>query len=805
MSSYQPLRARPDRLGNRYLLDEHLLNVQKKAECILREVVMNSSSMEGKVDLDVSTRCTLVSIIAGSHDIGKASRYFQDFICPPYRNSGKKKAHGPLSALYAFFVTKRLMSSHSKVNIISTLAAMCVFAHHGKLSSPSEVSRSLYSVRDIISEQMESIGGERLPDLDRVCRSLGFPPFSEFSHVWKEELRDFMLLQGGTSYSNPDLGLYYHTNNLFSMLIDADRIDASELVLPARQSLPFEDIVANMAKLQTAGKARASMRVQRLRDDIFNLVKAKAEEVALDQRLYSLTAPTGSGKTLSALYFALRLRERRQTGAASPRIIYVAPFLSIIDQTLEVFKSALGEISNESGIILAHHHLCEMKYKNKDEDEDYSTGESVLLIEGWYSEIVVTTFVQFLYTILGRGSRELRKFHNISGSIVILDEVQAIPVEYWNLIHHALRHLSTFYGVTFILMTATQPLIFARNEVLEIVSDYQGYSMEKDFIFDISFIKESSEMGSRCMTVDDLVEYVITHLKGEWLRRNLMIVMNTIDSATLLYDKLRECTNHDLYYLSAEVTPKERLERLTLIKKRLEETRQNPDHSKPVLLVTTQLVEAGVDVDFDMVIRDLAPIDSLIQCAGRCNRNGERPKAESIVKVVELVDGSGESLARKVYGNIAIEASKELLSGWDPKRNLAELSDEYYKTISARRSRVKEGEIFGGITSLDYRKLDDFKIIEEKPGGSVFIELDDPAVSLFNRYREIWRKGSRRGEAMKEFLEFRSDFYQYVINVSERYLSQLGDPAFGIYRVGNKDLKGLYGEKGFIRNPSGVI
>jgi len=142
---------------------------------------------------------------------------------------------------------------------------------------------------------------------------------------------------------------------------------------------------------------------------------------------------------------------------------------------------------------------------------------------------------------------------------------------------------------------------------------------------------------------------------------------------------------------------------------------------------------------------------------------------------------------------------------WDVTKSFSELSDTYYKAIAASRSQLEEEKILEGIATLDYDKLDDFRLIEERPGGSVFIELDDHARSLFDKYEEIRNQDSERGKAMGEFLKIRSDFYQYVVNVPERYLSQLGEPISGIYRVNKDSLSEMYDAKGFIRNPSGII
>jgi len=485
----------------------------------------------------------------------------------------------------------------------------------------------------------------------------------------------------------------------------------------------------------------------------------------------------------------------------NPRIIYVAPFLSIIDQNFEVFKEALGSASSRSDLILAHNHLCEMVYKN--EENEFSTDKSELLIEAWNSEIIVTTLIQFGYTILGCGSKELRKFHNLAGSIVILDEVQAIPAEYWNLIRQALKFLSQNYQITFILMTATQPLIFDRQEVTEILDGDGALTGEETCTLDVSDFKYDE---TRAITIEQFAHEILKSLNSILLYRNVMVVVNTISSACALFDKLEgKLTDHDLFYLSAEVTPKERKDRLASLLIQMRENRQNPPKARPVFLVTTQLIEAGVDIDFDLVFRDLAPFDSIIQSAGRCNRHGLRPRDESVVKIFKLVDDAGIALARKVYGNVSIQKTEDMLASYNGE-TFRELSDLYYNKMRSLRSQKKEQKILDGILSLDYEKLQDFKLIDEDPRGSIFIELDRDASRLFEQFNQIWKKENmERGESRREFLRIRPDFYRYVINVPDPYLSHLNDPIHGIYLIERDDIPDKYDNKGFVRNPIGLI
>ncbi|MGI0080716.1 MAG: CRISPR-associated helicase Cas3', partial [Nitrososphaerales archaeon] len=715
MSSSPRLQARPERSNKVFLLRDHLQNVQQNGNNILGETIRNSRISPEEVLVNEDIRTRILKIICACHDIGKASRFFQIYISPGGKNTGIKKAHSPLSALYGFFASRRLFSDLPKVDIVSTIVSMCVVAHHGHLESPTKSALLLRSMGSTIYEQIDSIDRVHLSELDQICKSFGLPPFSEFKEQAKKTLSEFVALQGKLNYEQEDLRQFYYVSDLFSSLIDADRLDAAELELPSRNEIHFEDVKINIAAMQESAKHEANRAVVNLREILFRLVAQKAETVSLDNRIFSLTAPTGSGKTLSGLYFALRLKDRLRTLGSNPRIIYVAPFLSVIDQNFEVFKKALGEYAKRSDIILAHHHLCEMNYK--DEQREYSTDKSILLVEGWDSEIIVTTLVQFAYTILGRGSKELRKFHNIAGSIVILDEVQAIPDDYWYLFRSALKFMARFYGTTFILMTATQPLIFDKEEILEIAGDLNPESTAEKCILDVSSFKTDDSGASKRKTVDEFAGSIISSLNGKAAKLNVMIVMNTIGSASMLYDKLHNGVRfHDIYYLSAEVTPKERKARIQIIKQLID--RRMKEESKPVLLVTTQLIEAGIDIDFDLVFRDLGPIDSIIQCAGRCNRQGHRPRKDSITSIIELVDDAGKPFARKVYGNTSIQRTKEILSNFK-NESFEQLSSHYYDEMKSAREQVTERKILEGIQALCFDKLDDFKLIEERPSGSV--------------------------------------------------------------------------------------
>jgi CRISPR-associated endonuclease/helicase Cas3 len=286
-------------------------------------------------------------------------------------------------------------------------------------------------------------------------------------------------------------------------------------------------------------------------------------------------------------------------------------FLSIIDQNASVIARALGLKDNsQSPVMVTHHHLAKLLYEDEDvENESYSTAVSQLLIEGWNAEVIVTTFVQFLETIIGARASSLRKLHNIAGAIIILDEVQSIDYKHWLLVHDCLEFLAKEFSATIILMTATQPLIFKKDEVNELFDARPQFSERVELKVDLNGISLKDFLHKLNKIVDDNP------------RKSVLVIMNTIASSVSVFHGLI-ASKHKKFYLSSEITPFERKQRIKDISKRLKA-------GKRTILVSTQVVEAGVDFDFHMVIRDLAPIDSLIQAAGRCNRNGKKPTSES--------------------------------------------------------------------------------------------------------------------------------------------------------------------------------
>jgi CRISPR-associated endonuclease/helicase Cas3 len=384
---------------------------------------------------------------------------------------------------------------------------------------------------------------------------------------------------------------------LFSCLVDADFLDTERFMDRQRAvSRPVwpSDVLQRMEetlRLYVKGFNLKDTSVNRQRSVVRKACLGAAENMP---GLFSLTVPTGGGKTLSSLAFALRHAVRHRL----ERVIYVIPFTSIIEQNADVFRKAMGSVSADLGMdpVLEHH-------SNLDTGEE--TVISRLATENWDAPLIVTTSVQFYDSLFGNRTSRCRKLHNLAKSVIILDEVQTLPVDYLEPCLKALRELTRSYGASVVLCTATQPAIHSRKDfsiglegVREIVSDplrlYQR-------------LKRVEVMDIGTQADESLAERIL----GE---ERILCIVNTRSHARKLFDALGDAENH--FHLSALMCPEHRSEVLRTIRQRLEKEQE-------CRVISTQLIEAGVDIDFPVVYRSLAGLDSIAQAAGRCNRNGK--------------------------------------------------------------------------------------------------------------------------------------------------------------------------------------
>lgn len=405
---------------------------------------------------------------------------------------------------------------------------------------------------------------------------------------------------------------------LFSCLVDADFLATEAFMQPGRatdrtRALPTPAKLAPHldAHLERLARAARKTPVNDARADILAQCRAKAE---LTPGFFSLTVPTGGGKTLSSLAFALRHAAR----LGMRRVIYAIPFTSIIEQNARVFRDALHGAGNE--VVLEHHSNFDPPVKPGDDPGlETQTPWYRLASENWDAPLVVTTNVQLFESLFANKPSRCRKLHRIARSVIILDECQTLPVTLLEPTLRMLVELCRNYGCTVLLCSATQPALQHREGfpiglcgVREIVSDPPA-------LYTALRRAEVSRLGE--LGDDALVERLRCH-------DQVLCVVNTRAHAAKLYLALREKADvgEGLFHLSAQMCAAHRTDVLDQIRARLDA--ENP---KPCRVISTQLIEAGVDVDFPVVYRALAGLDSIAQAAGRCNREGRRERGEVFV------------------------------------------------------------------------------------------------------------------------------------------------------------------------------
>lgn len=492
----------------------------------------------------------------------------------------------------------------------------------------------------------------------------------------EEEIIKFVS-EGCSSVEELSDRFEFLTRYLYSCLVDADFLDTEEFCQGKRQKVreaDFEECLTLLTKKLSS--FRASTALQKAR----NSLQAQAlTNVEKSSPLYLLNIPTGSGKTICSMNLALKIANRE----GKKRIIYVIPYTSIIEQTAEVFESLFPNAK-----ILQHHsdYVFEEKTKNASKDEPSMQKAA----ENWDASIIITTNVQFFESIYDNHSSRLRKFHNMADSVIVFDEIHTLPIDLFVPCMKAVEQLTTRYQAKAIFLTATMP------DFASLVEKYVGRKWE---MVPLVPIKEDFVYFEKC--------------KYEWLEGELLSDLNVEKNNLLIFNKRKTAEKYyreyegKKYYLSTYLTPVDRSKKIAEIKEILAEGKEK------IAVFSTSLIEAGVDVDFDVVYRELNGIDSILQSGGRCNREGKRSKEESLVKLFETEGNLSREMQKKA--NIAKGCIKTFgVNNIASEECIRAYFDELYAYF-LKRSDKKTGE---SVTNENFyqikfaTKADNFNLID---------------------------------------------------------------------------------------------
>ena len=488
-------------------------------------------------------------------------------------------------------------------NVIGKLMAFCIAGHHAGLANGNGEGDNRRTLKQRLALQF----GADIPSLDNLWQQEIKPPQNLSAPPLKPDAH------------HPFFSYAFFTRMLYSCLVDADYLDTEAFYLnlenkaserggyPDLNALQhnfnqfinaFRRRIAQSSAQTEAEKRNAAL--NRLRSEILDYA---VEQAAQPQGLFTLTVPTGGGKTFTSMAFALEHAKRH----GMRRVIYVIPFTSIIEQNAAEFRKAFGEFGEQA--VLEHHSTFDDGKLQNEATKD----KLRLASENWDAPIVVTTAVQFFESLFADRSSRCRKLHNIAGSVIILDEAQMLPLNLLLPIMQAIKELAQNYRCSVVMCTATQPAVQAENGFYRGFENVREIAPKPTALFDKLRRTTVQHIGTQ--TDADLLAKLGEHPQ-------MLVIVNNRRHARSLYDQAKYLDG--TFHLTTLMCAKHRSQKLDEIRGRLK-------NGEPCRVIATSLIEAGVDVDFPLVMRAEAGLDSVAQAAGRCNREGKRPSENSFV------------------------------------------------------------------------------------------------------------------------------------------------------------------------------
>lgn len=759
MSSSFNLISHPDKT-----LEEHLNNCNVISKKLLEMKFISANFFP------ISQLEEWRKLIVFFHDLGKATDFFQNKIIKASLSAENNESFIAENRTYIdYFLYEKQnkveqefgkiesLDSHAKIgaylqlqncesdnSIVRSVLVNVINRHHGDLPNWEPQGKNPFFLADDDMEKLEKqIEFLNLDSFKEILKPHGLSIQKE---NWKETVKLYQKrlnisktrkeLKKANSYQ-----YFFLQHFLFSLLLSADKGDVmlskKNVIVP---NIRFdENLIDNYKQFNFSTLKQKEIDKERekaYREIANNIKKYSAKN------FFSITLPTGLGKTFSAYNAAILLQN--EIKEYNPRIIYCLPFTSIIDQNSSIFNeiATFGNIPHWH--IAKHHYLSD--YNENYSGENISFSESEYLTEGWEQDFIITTFVQLLESIFTNKNRALRKFHNIANSIIILDEVQNIPPKYYQVIEEVFAKMADYFNTKFIFVTATQPVVFAEKEIIELTDPEKErtkvYFKNRDRIrLEQRLLRENNYQPQK---MENLIEIFQNDIENN-PEKSFLFICNTIAQSQFVYNELKKQNSETrkFVYLSGSILPYRRKQLIKLIQRRIK-------NDIPQIIVSTQVVEAGVDIDLDIVYRDFAPLDSINQSAGRCNRNGIKGKG-----IVNLYN-SGKS---QIYDSVLMQITENIFKGYKniiDEKEFYNLNQEFFQKVQKSITFLSdESDILKkAIKNLQLQTVkDNFKLINElNYYYNVFIPYHKKANEVWNEYLdclEIENKFERKQEIKK--------------------------------------------------------
>lgn len=647
------------------------------------------------------------------HDLGKYTAAFQRRI----RDKGEKVDHATAGARTVLELARAAAGAKAGPDLmIARLVAHAIAGHHAGL--PDSVGTA-----GALDDRL----GRDLAPLDAIWRREIAPDVSD---LWPG-----CIGKTGIDRDKAPRALAFFGRMLFSALVDADFRDTEAFYAKAEGKTPDRDwprlpnvvddliarLDAHMAKL--AGKAEDTP-VNRLRGEILGHVRAGAEK---STGLFTLTVPTGGGKTLASLAFALDHAKRH----GLERIVYAIPFTSVIDQTAKIFRDVLGD-----DMVLEHHSSIDEARLGEREARD----KLRLAMEDWAAPIVVTTNIQLFESLHSHRPSRARRLHNLVRAVIVLDEAQTIPRPVLRPCVAAVDELAARYRTSVVLCTATQPALGTADGFPDglALDPSRELAPDPDRLNRALARVQLEQVGA----LDD--EALVGALEGT---EQALVIVNSRAHALALFEMTRGAGLEGAIHLTTRQYAADRMRILEGVRRRLKD-------GLPCRLIATSLVEAGVDVDFPRVWRAEAGLEQVMQAAGRCNREGRRPIDESIVTVFRPAERPSP---REIAG-LAAASARACADHADPTTNAA--MRDYFREVfwTYGRDRFDVHEVLkawtfsAGAPNFRYREVGErFRLIDSEM-APVIVAIEPEAKDLLKKLGEGWISPGAAALGLQRFL-----------------------------------------------------
>ncbi len=819
-----------------FIAHVHKDGSKQSVEIHLSEVAVICARLAAKINMPLAGE-----LIGLMHDFGKYSRDFQKYIQSAtgllnadldedYVDAKGLKGkidHSSAGAQWIWQRLKQIGLAKGQGELCGQLLALCVASHHSGLidcidDNPQQAFAFLRRMgkSDELTHLKECIVHADRAILSRAQELGKKDTVVEMLKPLKQQLT---LIQEGlalnqNSNKEHELVAYFElghfTRFLFSCLIDADRINSADFEFPDNKEYRrlghIPDWANAIGKLEAhLAKFEVKHPIDHTRQKISNECLIRSKD---PQGTYTLSVPTGGGKTLASLRYALHHAKLHTL----ERIIFIIPYTSIIDQNARVVREILGQQSDGRDWVLEHHSNIE---------PERQTWLSKLIADNWDAPIIFTTMVQYLEANFNGGTRGVRRLHQLANSVLIFDEIQTLPISCVHLFANSLNFFKKHTRTTSILCTATQPLLnelknTARGKVE--LSDNAEIMGQVDQVAQLFDVLERVEILPRLLpqgwSLEKIVDLIITKFEQT---QSVLVIVNTKTWAQQLYKACqnRSIAKDSMFHLSTYQCPAHRkvlldgiaVEKADGSSEQIQDgIRQRLAKKQPVLCISTQLIEAGVDISAATVIRFLAGLDSIAQAAGRCNRHGEQvdaagnlhkgqmfvinPSDENLDKLIDIKQG--RDVSQRIFDEIERgELTGSVLSPQAIQRYFKYYFHSRSDQMNYPFNRKGVDDNLLNLLSVHRRPNERFNLLEQnrqqdskkpllshafKQAGTVFNVIDAPTRSVIVPYAEgeeliadLGALDPRSADFYKELGLLQRRAQKYSVNVFPHVWQQL--------------------------------